>query len=141
VRSRDQKLMLVVLLALMGGLGTWNYKRNLAAEQAELRPFRTYSDADLDSLTAAYRTEVEAYTRRYEALTGHKPQIRERTYTDQKIREFERVQRISQKTRDVVTELAKRHVALDQLDQERRKRAAERNAVVLFLKRLLTYQG
>jgi hypothetical protein len=51
------------------------------------------------------------------------------------------VQRISQNTRDLVTQLAQRHVAIEQLDAERRKRVGERNVVVLFLKRLLTYQG
>jgi hypothetical protein len=133
--------MLFVLLALAGGLGAWNYQRNVEAERAELRPFRSYSDADLESLTEAYRAEVEAYTTRYEALTGRKVAINERVHTDQKLREFERVQRISQNTREIVTQLAQRHVAIEQLDTERRKRFGERNVVMLFLKRLFTYTG
>jgi hypothetical protein len=133
--------MLLVLLVLAGGLGAWNYQRNVEAERAELRPFRSYSDADLESLTEAYRVEVETYTKRYEALTGRKVVINERVHTDQKLHEFERVQRISQNTRDLVTQLAQRHVAIEQLDAERRKRVGERNVVMLFLKRLLTYQG
>jgi hypothetical protein len=137
--STNQAMLLVVLLALAGGLGAWNYQRNVAAERAELRPFRTYSDADLDTLTAAYRAEVEAYTKRYEALTGRKVSIHEHVHTDQKLREFERVQRISQNTRDVVTQLAQRQVAIEQLDAERRKRAQERNVAMLILKRLVTY--
>jgi hypothetical protein len=134
-------MSLVVLLALVGGLGAWNYQRNIETERAELRPFRSYSDADLESLTEAYRADVEAYTARYEAVTGRKVSINERIHTDQKLREFERVQRISQSTRELVTQLAQRHVAIEQLDAERRKRAGERNAVMLFLKRLLVYQG
>jgi ribosomal protein L9 len=134
-------MLLFALLALAGGLGAWNYKQNVEAERAELRPFRSYSDADLESLTEAYRAEVETYTKRYEALTGRKVSINERVHTDQKLHEFERVQRISQNTRDIVTQLAQRHVAIEQLDAERRKRVGERNVVMLFLKRLLTYQG
>ena len=141
MRAGSQKMMLLVLLVLAGGLGAWNYQRNVEAERAELRPFRSYSDADLESLTEAYRVEVEAYTKRYEALTGRKVAINERVHTDQKLHEFERVQRISQNTRDLVDQLAQRHVAIEQLDAERRKRVGERNVVVLFLKRLLTYQG
>ena len=139
--SGGKTLLLFVLLALAGGLGAWNYQRNVAAERAEQRPFRTYSDADLDSLTEAYRAEVETYTKLYEARTGRKVSINEHAHTDQKLREFERVQRISQDTRALVTELAQRHVAIEQLDAERRKRVKEKDVVMLFLKRLLTYPG
>ena len=139
--SGSKALLLFALLALAGGYGAWNYQRNVAAERAELRPFRSYSDADLASLTEAYRAEVETYTKRYEALTGRKVSVNEHAHTDQKLREFERVQRISQNTRDLVTQLAQRHVAIEQLDAERRKRIEERNIVMLFLKRILTYPG
>ena len=139
--SGSRAKLLFALLALAGGLGAWNYQRNVVAERAELRPFRGYSDADLESLTEAYRAEVETYTKRYEVLTGRKVRINEHVHTDQKLREFERVQRISQNTRDLVTQLAQRHVAIEQLDAERRKRVEERNVVMLFLKRLLTVPG
>jgi hypothetical protein len=139
--SGSRALLLFVLLALAGGFGAWNYQRNLAAERAEVRPFRSYSDADLDSLSEAYRSEVETYTKRYEARTGRKVSINEHAHTDQKLREFERVQRISRDTRDLVTQLAQQYVAIEQLDAERRKRVKERNVFKLFLKRLLTYPG
>jgi hypothetical protein len=139
--SGSRALLLFVLLALAGGFGAWNYQRNLAAERAEVRPFRSYSDADLDSLSEAYRSEVETYTKRYEARTGRKVSINEHAHTDQKLREFERVQRISRDTRDLVTQLARQYVAIEQLDAERRKRVKERNVFKLFLKRLLTYPG
>ena len=139
--SGSRALLLFALLALAGGFGAWNYQRNVAAERAKPRPFRSYSDADLDSLTEAYRAEVETYTNRYEARTGRKVSIHEHAHTDQKLREFERVQRISQDTRDLVTQLAQRHEAIEQLDAERRKRVKEKDVVMLFLKRLLTYPG
>ena len=53
-------LALLVLLGIIGGYGTWNYKRNQAAEEAVPRPYRTYSDADLGTLGAAYRQELDA---------------------------------------------------------------------------------
>ncbi len=139
--SGSRKMLLFALLALAGGFGASNHQRNVEAERAELRPFRSYSDADLESLTEAYRAEVETYTKRYEALTGRKVSINERVHADQKLHEFERVQRISQDTRDLVTQLAERYVAIEQLDAERRKRVEERNVVMLFLKRLLTVPG
>ena len=46
-------LLLVVLVAGVG----WNYHRNVAREQAEFRPYRGYSDADLAALVAAYEQE------------------------------------------------------------------------------------
>ena len=134
-------LLLLVLLAVAGAAGAWNYRRNLEAEKAEPRPFRSYSDADLDALTEAYQQEIADYTRRYEALTGQKVAIREGGHIDDKIREFERIQRISRSTRELVTELARRHVAVESLAAERRKRAEERHVVKLFFKRLLTYAG
>jgi hypothetical protein len=134
-------LLLLMLLVVAGGAGTWNYRRNLEAEKAEPRPFRSYSDADLDSLTEAYQQEIDIYTRRYEAVTGQKVTIREGGHIDDKIREFERIQRISRSTRELVTELARRQVAVEQLASERHKRAEERQVVKLFFKRLLTYAG
>jgi hypothetical protein len=134
-------LLLLLLLAVAGAAGTWNYRRNLEAEKAEPRPFRSYADADLESLTEAYQQEIEAYTRRYQAVTGQKVAIREGGHIDDKIREFERVQRISRNTRDLVTQLARRHVAVEGLASERHKRAEERQVVKLFFKRLLTYAG
>ncbi len=139
--SGSRAKLLFALLALAGGLGARNNQRNVETESAELRPFRSYSDADLESLTEAYRAEIETYTKRYEVRTGRKVRINEHVHPDQKLREFERVQRISQNTRDLVTELAQRHVAVEQLDAERRKRVEERNVVMLFLKRLLTVPG
>ena len=139
--SKNSVALLVALLALGGGLGTWNYQRNLAEERAEPRPFGSYSDADVESLTAAYRAEVDAYTKRYQALSGQKPSIREHAYVDQKISEFERVQRVARGNREIVSQLAKRQVALEQLEDERRKRTAERNFVLVFFKRLLIYRG
>ena len=134
-------VLLLVLLAVAGGAGTWNYRRNLEAERAEPRPFRSYAEADLGSLSQAYQQEIDVYTLRYEALTGQKVTIREGGHLDDKIREFERIQRLGRSTRDLVTQLAKRHVAVEQLAYEQHKRAEERHAVKLFFKRLLRYAG
>jgi hypothetical protein len=134
-------LLLLVLLTVAGGAGAWNYRRNLQAEEAEPRPFRSYSDADLESLEAAYQQEIEVYTRRYETLTGQGVVVREGGHIDDKIREFERVQRISRSTRELVTQLARRHVAVEGLASERHKRIEESQPVKLFFKRLLVYAG
>ena len=41
---------LIFLLVLLVGVSTWNYQRNVAIEEAKPRPYRSYSDAELEQL-------------------------------------------------------------------------------------------
>jgi hypothetical protein len=129
-------IVLLVLLAALGGYGTWNYQRNVAAEKAAPRPFASYSDADIAALVQAYEQEIEVYQQRWEKASGQSVSVRDSGHTDQRVREFERVQGIARQKRALSSELAKRQVALGQLSAEQAKRAEEKQQVVLrFLKR------
>ncbi len=129
-------IVLLVLLAALGGYGTWNYQRNVEAEKAEPRPFGSYSDADIEALVQAYQQEIAVYHKRWEQASRQSVTVRDVGHTDQRVREFERVQGIARKKRALTSELAKRHVALEQLNAEQAKRAQETQQVVLrFLKR------
>ncbi len=132
-------VVLLVLLAIIGIGGTRNYQRNLAEGNDREGPFSGYSDEAIDSLIEAYEKDVDTYTRAFEQVSNRKVETQSRKHMDARIREFERVQGNSRETRRVVSELAKRHVALEQLKTEKGRRGA--SGVKLFFKRLLSIPG
>jgi hypothetical protein len=134
-------MVALMLLAGMVGLGAWNFHRNVAVEKQEPRPFRTYSDSEVEALITAYEEDIASFTRKWEKVTGEKVNVQNFTHRDSRIREFERVQKIGRQTREMTGELAKRHVALGELHEEQAKRVQERRVVLIFLKRLFTYNG
>ena len=91
-------LQLLLLLALVGAGGGWNYKQNVEAEQREYRM----------------------------SMLG-----------DQ-IREFERVQRIAREKRDARDLWTNSQATLELIDDEMRKRAQEKDALKLFVRRVVT---
>ncbi len=134
-------LLFLVLAALVGGYGTWNYRRNVAAEEAEYRPFGSYSGADLEALAQAYEQEVDAYAKRWERATGQKVAVRNSTHFADKVSEFERVQRIGRATRTIARELAKRQVALEQVREEQAHRAGQATGIWAVLKKAFVYES
>ncbi|MEE8476037.1 MAG: hypothetical protein V3T01_11825 [Myxococcota bacterium] len=132
-------VVLLALLAIIGIGGTRNYQRNLAEGDAKEGPFSTYSDEAIDSLIEAYEAEVEVYTQAFQKTASQKLESQASAHMDARIREFERVQGNSRKTRRLVTELAKRQVALEQLQTEKSRRGT--GGVKLFFKRLLSLPG
>ena len=127
------KLLLLVLAA-----GAWNYQRNLAAERALHRPFRSYADADLEALTGALETRRKTQTERYEVAAGRRAAPGTKSYFDEQVAEFERVQRAGAVKRQAQRDLAGSRVTLKLLDEERLYRVRERERVKLFFERLLT---
>ncbi len=134
-------MVALMLLAGMVGLGAWNFHRNVEAERQQPRPFASYSDSDLETLVAAYEQEIADFTRKWEKVTGKKVNVQNFVHTDSRIREFERVQGLGRQAREMTGELAKRHVALDELHEEQAKRVQEQEVVLIFLKRLFMYNG
>ncbi len=132
-------VVLLALLAIIGIGGTRNYQRNLAEGDAKEGPFSTYSDEAIDSLIEAYEAEVEVYTQAFQKTASQKLESQASAHMDARIREFERVQGNSRKTRRLVTELANRQVALEQLQTEKSRRGT--GGVKLFFKRLLSLPG
>jgi len=134
-------MVALMLLAGMVGLGAWNFHRNVAAEKQEPRPFGSYSDSEVEALVAAYEDDIASFTQKWEKVTGQKVNVQNFTHRDSRIREFERVQSIGRQAREMTGELTKRHVALGELHEEQAKRVQERRVVLIFLKRLFTYNG
>ena len=137
----SQKLLLFLLLGIVAGFGTWNYRRNLEAEQAEPRPFRSYSDNNLAALAAAYQQELDTYAKRYQAATGGKVRVSDGRLLGDQVREFERVQRLSRSTRALAAGIAEREASLAAIDRENAKRVEESQKLTLFLKRAFVYKG
>ncbi|HXK26106.1 MAG TPA: hypothetical protein VMS55_25790 [Myxococcota bacterium] len=145
VRSRNQKkesntgLLLVVLLALVG-LGAWNYHRNVAVERSvKPGPYASVPTKDLDVLIAAYRSEVDALKAR--GGTGLRATAHSTSGVGNGVREFERVQRTTQKTREAGYEISEREGAIAAIENEKSRRAASGEGGtpwMLFLKRAFT---
>jgi hypothetical protein len=134
-----QVFLLLILLGILFGGGTWNYQRNLKLEESEPRPYRGYSLEQLESLKAAYQKEVDTHTQRYRAASAGKVRIREGGLIGEQVDEFERVQRISQGKRAIASQYAKNQVQLDELLAEISRRGSESESWTLLLKRLTKY--
>ena len=137
----NQKWLVVLLIGIVGGFGSWNYKRNLEAERSLPRPFASYRDADLDALAAAYEQELDGFSRRHEAATGSPVRVRGAQRLDDQIREFERVQHRSRGARELANRVAEREASLNEIEREKQQREEERRFLTLFLKRAFVYRG
>ena len=134
-------VLTLVLVGIVGGFGTWNYKRNAEADETVPRPFRTYSDGDLASLTAAYEQELKGFVGRYEVATGSKVNVAGNRPLGEQVREFERIQRMSRNVRDLKVRITEREASLSAIQQERALRADESQVLVHFLKQAFVYRG
>jgi len=131
------KLLLVVMVAL-GGAGGWNYHRNLSAESETPRPYRSYADADLEALIQAYEGETHSLEKRYDSAKQLRGESGKKGHFDDQVREFERVQAISTRSRNAGAKLSVSEAELAQLVAEREQRARDADPFQLFLRRLLT---
>ena len=127
---------MLLLLALAAGV--WNYQRNLAAERAAYRPFRGYAEADLEALAEALDVRRQDQTERYEVAATRRVTAGTKSYFDEQVAEFERVQRTGTTKRQAQLELAGSRVTSELLEDERVYRAQERDRVKVFLERLLS---
>ncbi len=131
--------LLLVVLGLAAGAGTYNYRRNASEQElAAPRRFQALSDAQLEDLIAAYGEEVARRHLRLNEIKQQSPPTRRNLPLDQGIEQFERVQRTSVNLRAVVTELAKQEVALQRLKEEKRIRTDPYFAARRFFKYLIT---
>ena len=132
---------LLLLLAILGGYGTWNYHRTLELEAQEVRPYRSYTDADLEALEAAYRADVEALDARYASVRGRKHRAKDQGFGQAQIDEFERVQRSSRSVRELGYRVSEQQATLDELVKERQRRANRGAAWQEFLKRAFLFRA
>ena len=126
---------LLLLLAVLAGLGGYNYQRNLEAEAQEIRPYRGYSDADLEALENAYRAELEVLDARYAQVQGVQFKARDQGFGQAQVDEFERVQRASRAKREVGYQASEGQATLNAVVQERALRARQGPPWLVFAKR------
>lgn len=136
--SGNQLVMLLVLLGILAGAGTWNYRRNLAIEEAEPRPYRSYSSKDLEALRSAYQAEVDDSTRRYQQASSNQVRVRAGGLLRDQVDEFERVRKIGVGKREIASQFAKNQVQLDAVDAEIVRRTNEGSEWQVLLRRVTT---
>jgi hypothetical protein len=130
--------LLVLLLGLGGVLG-WNYHRNVESEAAEVRPYRSYSDAELDQLIDAYGSETDRHRAIYES-SRRNVAVRDRGLLGEQIGEFERVQKISTQRRALASNVTKNQVSMSLLEEERAKRQLDRPVYKKIFRLLFTFR-
>jgi len=138
--GRGALIPLLALLALLGGGGAWNYSRNLARENQEDRPLRGYAEADLEKLLTAYEKEQERAAHRAGATPRATPKEMSGSLVGEKVREFERVQRASQRVRDANGDLAEIDLMLERIHQELQRRDQDRDPMTVFVRRVTTIE-
>jgi hypothetical protein len=136
-KKSGRRFLLRLLLVLLCGVGAWNYRRNVEAEAAVPRPYRSYSEAQLDQLIAASRASLDGLVARYEKVSGHSIQARDQAFAGDQIKEFERVQSVSRSVRGLGYEISESEGLLRELEAEKGRRGD--SAVGLFLRRVLAY--
>ncbi len=135
-RGSGGKLLLVLMI--VGGLGAWNYQRNVEAESEVIRPYRAFSGADLAALEAAFRLELVTLDARYERVKGVKYKASDVGFGQAQVDEFERVQRASHARRELGYQAAEGQATLDAVVQERALRERQGPPWQIFLARTLT---
>ena len=133
--------LLVVLLALLAGAGGWNYHENSKVENAMPRPYRRYSDADVEQLIAQYQGEVDRQTRRYRQVASRKVVVQDRGLLGDQVGEFERIQQLSQQRRNLAGQVTDNQISLEQLESEKNKRETDRPIYKMIFRRLFTFRS
>ncbi|MGH0037708.1 MAG: hypothetical protein ACQGVK_21975 [Myxococcota bacterium] len=137
------KLGAVLLVAIvLGGLGGFNYYRNMQAEVQEEgpRPLAGYDDAGLAALGEAYRIEIEdLQLRRATLRSSADPDAAKGAFIGDNVKQFEQVQRSSRALRDLLGEIAERQGRLAEIEREQQARSRSAGAgMTLHLQRLFT---
>jgi hypothetical protein len=135
---KNPKVML--LLALLVGAAGWNFHQNTQADEATLRPFRAYSDADLEQLISQYQG-VNVAGGRVQQVSGASAGSQNVSLLGAQVSEFERVQKISEQRRAVADQAFDRQTSLEQLQYEQGKRQADRPIYKMIFRRLFTFEN
>jgi uncharacterized small protein (DUF1192 family) len=139
VGSSENRGPLVLLLVVLVAAGGWNFFRNTRIDNAEVRLYRGYSDAELDELISVYQSEIDQRTKAYRQVADRGIVVQDRALLGDQVDEFERVQRLSQHRRDMAAQVTDNEISLEQLEIEQRKRAADRPIYKMIFRRLLTF--
>ena len=137
--SSNNRGPLVLLLAILVAAGSWNFVRNTRTDNAEVRIYRGYSDAELEELISVYQREVDQRTETYRRVADRGVVVRDRALLGGQVDEFERVQRLSQQRRALGGQVTDNQISLEQIEIEQRKRAADRPIYKMIFRRLFTF--
>lgn len=132
--------MVILLLALLGGAGSWNYQRNLAAEKQKPRPYKAYSNEQLDQLFAAYGGQVETLSSHYDEVSGKRVRAAKTRLLGDAVDEFDRVQRSSRAVRELGSKLSQEQASLGAIEKEKARRARFGGPAMEFLRRVFLPQ-
>jgi hypothetical protein len=132
---------LLLLLLLLCGYGVWNYQRNLEAEAAMPRPYKGYTDEQLDQLAGAYQGQVDALNERYDAASGKRSDVRDAQLLGDAVDEFQRVQRKSRAVRELGARASQEQASLQAIQDERAIRAKLGSGWTAFLRRAFMPPG
>jgi len=126
---------LLLLLLILCGYGVWNYKRNLEAEAAIPRPYKSYTEEQLDQLLGAYQGQVDALNQRYDAASGQRSGVRDAQLLGDAVDEFQRVQRNSRAVRELGARASQEQASLQAIQDEKAIRARLGSGWTAFLRR------
>jgi hypothetical protein len=131
---------ILILLAILCTAGGWNYHRNAVIDAAVPRPYRGYSDDELDQLPSAYQVEVEAQMERYRnSAASNKVVVQDGGLLDDRIDEFERVQHLSKQRRERAYRVTENQILVEQLAQEQVARERDRPIYKMIFRRLTSF--
>jgi hypothetical protein len=131
---------ILILLAILCTAGGWNYHRNAVIDAAVPRPYRGYSDDELDQLASAYQVEVEAQMERYRnSAASNKVVVQDGGLLDDRIDEFERVQHLSKQRRERAYRVTENQILVEQLAQEQVARERDRPIYKMIFRRLTSF--
>ena len=137
--SSRQVTLLLVVLGLAAGAGTYNYQRNAGADAYQAtREFQGLSEGELDELIAAYDSEVARLRLRLQQVKQSRALPQRGLPLPQGIEQFEQVQRMSAHLRAAGAKVAEREVTLDRLEEEMRIRNDRYFELRRFFKRVIT---
>ncbi len=128
--------LLLAVLVLAGG---WNFVRNTRSDNAEVRIYRGYSDAELEELTSVYQREIDQRTDTYRQVADRGVVVRDRALLGGQVEEFERVQRLSQHRRALGNQVTDQQISLELIEREQQKRAADRPIYKMIFRRLFNF--
>jgi hypothetical protein len=130
----------VILLVILCAAGGWNYHRNTLIDDAVPRPYRGYSDEELNQLVSAYQDEVEVQMARYRKSTDAKQvTVQDGGLLEERIDEFERVQRLGKQRKERAYQVTDNQILVEQLAAEQLTRDRNRPIYKMIFRRVTTF--
>jgi uncharacterized protein HemX len=106
-------LVVLVLVAAGGGFLGWSFQ-----QKQEFRPFGSFSEEDLQALVVAHDDKFDQLDEHYRNLASRRADVRDQGLLRERVREFERVQSMSEETREAGQEVSFVMSAQRDLDRE-----------------------